>query len=486
MTDDLLGYDALGLGELLRKGDITPGELIDITVQRIDRVNPELNAVIHMMVDEARTLADQRPLGRPFSGAPFLLKDLFAEYKGVPLHEGSKGIEGYVSKVDTELVIRQKAAGLLTVAKTNTPEFGGLPTTEPLLRGATANPWHPGLSPGGSSGGSAAAVAAGVVPMAHANDIGGSIRVPASCCGVFGLKPTRGRNPAGPLFGDLCNGLFAEHAVTRTVRDSAALLDATAGPDIGAPYYAPPPERPFLEEVDRDVGRLKIGLLTDIPEGWGEDMAVHADCVHAAQDAATLCESLGHIVQEANPAALRFPRLSRIFGLIMTCSTGHMIAYWEQELGRPLTEAELEPSTWQVYQSGLKRTGKDYLEAIRQVHCFTRHMAQWYENGGYDVLITPTLSVPPPPLGSFTMNADDPWRWARVTRECVVFTSIYNMTGQPAMSIPLWWNADNIPIGVQFAGRFGDEATLFRLAAQLEQARPWAERTPPIHCGTTS
>ncbi len=483
MTDELLGYDALGLGELLRQGDITPKELIVLTAQRIEQVNPRLNAVIHPMLEEAQALADHQPFGRPFSGAPFLLKDLFAEYQGVPLHEGSRAVAGYISKVDTELVIRQKAAGLIPVGKTNTPEFGGLPTTEPFLRGATINPWDPGLSPGGSSGGSAAAVAAGIVPMAHANDIGGSIRIPASCCGLFGLKPTRGRNPAGPLFGDLSSGLFAEHAVTRTVRDSAALLDATAGPDLGAPYYVPAPQRPYLEEVSRDAGRVKIGVLTDIPAGWGEDMHTHPDCVTAVQDAAKLCESLGHVVEAIDPTVLSFPRLSRLFGLILSCATGHMVAYWERELGKTLTEEELEPTTWQVYQAGLKRTGKDYLEAIAHIHLFTRHMAQWYERGGYDVLVTPTLSVPPLPLGSFSIEPNDPWRWARATRECVVFTSISNMTGQPAMSVPLWWNAADVPIGVQFASRFGDEATLFRLAAQLEQARPWTHRTPPIHCG---
>jgi amidase len=482
MTDELLGYDAFALGELLRKGEINPKELLEVTVRRIEQVNPTLNAVIHTMYDEARTLADKQPLGSPFSGAPFLLKDLFAEYKGAPFHEGSRAVEGYLSKVDSELVIRQKTAGLLIVGKTNTPEFGGLPTTEPLLCGATANPWNPALSPGGSSGGSAAAVAAGVVPMAHANDIGGSIRMPASCCGLFGLKPTRGRNPVGPLFGDLSSGLFCEHAVTRTVRDSAALLDATSGPDLGAPYHAPPQERPFLEEVGHDVERLKIGLLTDIPDGWGEGMTIHPDCVTAAQDAAKLCESLGHIVEDIDPTALSYPRLSRNFGLILTCATGHIVAYWERELGKTLTEAQLEPSTWAVYQAGLKRTGKDYLEAIEHVQRFSRRMAHWYRNGGYDVLLTPTMSIPPPPLGSFTLGTDDPQRWARVTRDCIVFTSVYNMTGQPAMSMPLWWNAADVPIGVQFAGRFSDEATLFRLAAQLEQARPWSERTPPIHC----
>jgi amidase len=482
MTDELLGYDALALGKLIRRGDVTPMELLEVTRQRIERVNPKLNAVIHTMYDQARTLADQQPLGDPFSGVPFLLKDLVAEYQGAPFHEGSRAVKGYVSKVDTELVRRQKAAGLLVVGKTNTPEFGSLPTTEPLLYGATINPWNPVLTPGGSSGGSAAAVAAGIVPMAHGNDGGGSIRMPASCCGLFGLKPTRGRNPAGPLFGDLFGGLGCEHAVTRTVRDSAALLDATSGPDLGDPYYAPPLQRPFLEEVGRDAGRLKIGLLTDVPEGWGEGVQVHADCVNAVQDAATLCESLGHIVEAVDPAALNDPGVSRSFGLVWTCGVGHTVAYWERELGTTVTAKQLEPGTWRAYQAGLKRIGKDYLVAMEHLQRFARRMARWYQEGGYNLLLSPTVSLPPPQLGSFTLTADDPQRWARLTRACVAFTFVYNVTGQPAMSVPLFWNADNVPIGVQFAGRFGAEATLFRLAAQLEQARPWSARIPPMHC----
>lgn len=486
MTDAFLAYDALDLSELLHRGDVTPLALLEVVVQRIAQVNPQLNAVVHPMYEQARTVAEQQALGSPFRGVPFLLKDLFAEYQGVPLSEGSRAVAGYVSKVDTELVLRQKAAGLLIVGKTNASEFGGLPTTEPFLHGATANPWNPTLSPGGSSGGAAAAVAAGIVPMAHANDIGGSIRIPASCCGLFGLKPTRARNPLGPLFGDIANGLHGEHAVTRTVRDSAALLDATCGPDLGAPYVAPPPQRPFLEEASREAGRLRIGFLNTIPDGWGEGMTVHPDCVNAVQDAAKLCAYLGHSVEEIDPTVLDYARLSRWFGLIMTCWMGHVAAYWERELGTTLSEEHLEPTTWAVYQAGLRRTGKDYLEAIEHVQRFTRQMARWYHDGGYDVLLTPTMSIPPPPLGSFTIKADNPQGWARVTRACVVFTSVFNMTGQPAMSVPLWWNAENVPIGVQFAGRFGDEATLFRLAAQLEQTRPWSERIPLIHCSKTS
>jgi len=481
MTDDLLGYDALALGELIRRCELTPSALLEGTIQRIQRVNPALNAVIHTLYEQAREIASRAPLRGPFGGVPFLLKDLVAEYQGAPLHEGSRALKGYVSKLDTELVRRQKAAGLLIIGKTNTPEFGAVPTTEPLLTGATANPWDPRLTPGGSSGGSAAAVAAGIVPMAHANDVGGSIRIPASCCGVFGLKPTRGRTPLGPLFGDLWSGLFCEHAVTRTVRDSAALLDATAGPDVGDPYPAPPPARPFLEEVGREVGRLKIGLLTSIPEGWADGVQVHPECVEAVQDAAQLCEGLGHFVEEVPSATLGYPGLSRSFGLLWSCGIGHIVGYWERELGKPLTEDQLEPSTWIAYQAGLKRTGGNYLAALEHIQRFARQLARWYHAGAYDVVLSPTLSLPPTPLGAFSPVADDPRRWAALSRAFVAFTFVANVTGQPAMSVPLYWNAANIPIGVQFMARFGDEATLFRLAAQLEQARPWSARRPPVH-----
>lgn len=482
MTDELTGYDALALGELIENGEVKPTELVEITIKRIERVNPKLNAVIHKMYDQAREIAEKERTHGFFGGVPFLLKDLLAEYQGSPFHEGSLAVKGYISKIDTELVKRHKAAGLIVVGKTNAPEFGLLPTTEPALYGATVNPWNPSLTPGGSSGGSAAAVAAGIVPMAHGNDGGGSIRIPASCCGIFGLKPTRGRNPLGPLFGDLGSGLVHEHAVTHTVRDSAALLDATSGPDLGDPYYAPPKERPYLEEVGREAGRLKIGLLTSIPEGWHDQTQLHPDCESAVKDAAQLCQSLGHIIEEISSDQLAHPNLAVTFGQVFSCWTGHVIAYWEKELGRKIRQDELEPVTWASYQAGLKRTGADYLVALEELQRFSRKIAHWYNEGSYDLLLSPTMRIPPTNVGAFQPTPDDPMKWLEVTNSFVAFTRIQNMTGQPAMSIPLFWNDDNIPIGVQFAGRFGDEATLFLLAAQLEQARPWADRKPPIHC----
>lgn len=490
MNDDLIGHDAMELAKLIRDGELKATELLEITIQRIERLNPTLNAVIDKMYDQARGIAgdcDSRSHGTAspgavFYGVPFLLKDFLAEYKGAPFHEGSRAVEGYVSKLDTELVKRQKAAGLITIAKTNASEFGLLPTTEPALYGPTLNPWNPALTPGGSSGGSAAAVAAGIVPMAHGSDGGGSIRIPASCCGIFGLKPTRGRNPLGPLFRDIGSGIICEHAVTRTVRDSAALLDATSGPDTGDPYYAPSPQRPFLEEVGREVESLKIGFLTSVPEGWGLETQLHPDCAEAVRDAARLCDSLGHIVVEIDQEDLSYPNLYKAYGGLFTSLAGHLIEYWKKELDKELMQDQFEPLTWFSYQAGLKRTGAYYLGVVEKLQLFSRKMARFYSENDYDAILSPTMTIPPTKLGAFQPTADDPLRGFRASSAFCAFTEIQNITGQPAMSVPLFWNEDNVPIGVQFAGRFGDEATLFRLAAQLEQAMPWADRKPPLHC----
>ena len=490
MADEFIGYDAIGLGELVHKKEVKPAELLEVTIQRIEKINPKLNAVIHKMYDQGRETAgnwtaaiqEGKAEGIIFCGVPFLLKDLIAEYKGAPFHEGSRAVKGYFSKIDSELVKRQKAGGLVIVGKTNAAEFGALPTTEPILYGPTHNPWDPSLTPGGSSGGSAVSVAAGVVPMAHGNDGGGSIRIPASCCGIFGLKPTRARNPLGPLFGDIGSGIVYEHAVTRTVRDSAALLDITSGPDVGDPYYAPPKERPFLEEVWRSPGRLKIGFLTRIPDGWSDRTQLHPDCESAVKDAARLCEGLGHTVEEIAPGPLSHPNLPATFGFIFSCFLGHAVAYWEKELGKKIKQEDLEPVTWGRYQGSLSRPGGDYLFTVEEVQRFSRKIARWYHEGGYDFLLTPTMAIPPTKLGAFQSTPDDPMKWLGVALAFLAFTRVQNMTGQPAMSVPLFWNQNNIPIGVQFAGRFGDEATLFRLASQLEQARPWKDRKPSIHC----
>jgi Asp-tRNA(Asn)/Glu-tRNA(Gln) amidotransferase A subunit family amidase len=274
--------------------------------------------------------------------------------------------------------------------------------------------------------------------------------------------------------------------VTRTVRDSAALLDVTSGPDLGDPYYAPPKERPFLEEVGSEVGRLKIGFLTSIPEGWNKKTQLHPDCEKAVKDAALLCETLGHIVEEVDPNQLRHPNIPELFGCIFSGFIGHVISYWERELGKKIGEEDLEPVTWGRYQGGLNNTVSDYLVTWEEIHRFSRKIALWFHEGNYDLLLSPTMRIPPTKLGDFASTPEDPMRWLDVALSFVAFTRIFNLTGQPAMSVPLFWNQDNIPIGVLFAGCFGDEATLFRLASQLEAARPWTDKKPPIHCSNYS
>lgn len=480
MADQLTGLDAIALAQLIKNKDITSAELLETVIGRIEKVNPEINAVIISMYEQARAEAGNSSEGI-FGGVPFLLKDLIAECKGVLFQEGSKALKGHISKLDSEIVLRQKRAGLIIVGKTSTPEFGILPATESALYGGTANPWDVSLSPGGSSGGAGAAVSAGIVPMAHGNDAGGSIRCPASCCGLFGLKPTRGRISLSPNYGDVIGGIASEHALTRTVRDSAALLDETAGPGMGDPYWAPPHERSFLEEVDRDPVWLKIGILTTIPEGWGIKNDIHPDCREATIDAARLCESLGHVVEEVDPSRLSYPNLFKHYGVLFSCGVGHFIKYWENEMGKKIGEDDVESMTWTSFQAGLKWTGADYLTALGKIQEFSRKVAGWYHQSGCDLLLTPTLSIPPVKLGSI-QNAENPMTGFKLTNALVALTYIQNMTGQPAMSVPLYWNENNIPIGVQFAARYGEEGLLFSLAGQLEKARPWKDRIPPVNC----
>ncbi len=470
-------YDAIALASLVRKGEVTPLELVDAAIERIESVNDKLNAVVTPMFDLARETAKSQLPDGPFKGVPFLLKDLQAAFKGVRMTAASNYLKEFVPDHDSELVARYKRAGLITIGKTNTPEFGILPTTEPRLFGATRNPWDISRTPGGSSGGSAAAVAAGIVPAAHANDGGGSIRIPASCCGVFGLKPTRGRNPLGPDFGDVFGGLVAEHAVTRSVRDSAALLDATSGMQAGDPYYAPPPARPFLEEVGAPPGKLRIALLLTPPSGAPVDV----DCIRAAEDAARLCADLGHEVEEAptiRELSINPDMLVDAFMTHWAAGNAWLIESLSYAVGRKPVEGDLEPLTEVLIAMGHRRTAPGYLLAVQILQVYSRRIAALFEK--YDVLLTPTLAEPPLLLGSFDAPPDDLTFPLRRSGLFCPFTPLFNATGQPAMSVPLYWSDAGLPIGSQFAGRFGDEATLFRLAAQLEEARPWSERRTPV------
>jgi amidase len=473
-VDELAFLDATAQADLVRTKAVTSLELVDAAIERIERLNPELNAVVTPLFEQARETAQGALPDGPFTGVPFLLKDLGATYGGVRQTSGTKFTEDYVPPHDSELVIRQKKAGLIVLGKTNTPEIGILPTTESRLLGPCRNPWNTNHSTGGSSGGSAAAVASGMVPIAHANDGGGSIRIPASCCGLFGLKPTRARNSLGPDLGDMMSGFVCEHCVARSVRDSARLLDATAGPAVGDPYWAPPQERPYIDEVGANPGRLRIALMVDAPTGT----EVHADCVAAVRDIAKLCEELGHEVTEAAPEVDAMMVNQAFMNIFSAGGTGWFIEAMAMLTGKTPTPEQFEPLTWALYEMSKNVKATDYLLSLAFLQQATRTIEGFMLD--YDILLTPTLSKPPAPLGWMDSPPDDPLLGLMRAAEYVPFTPICNFTGQPAMSMPLVWNDDGLPIGTHFIGRFGDEATLFRLAAQLEEARPWADRRPPV------
>jgi amidase len=479
MSDDLSTLDACAQAQLVRNGDITAVELVEAAIARIEALNPILNAVVTPTFERGLDAARAGSTG-PFAGVPFLLKDLACEMEGVRFTEGSRFLADNVSRFDQELVVRLRKAGLAILGKTNTPEFGMAPACEPVLFGPTRNPWNIDRSTSGSSGGAGAAVASGMVPFAHGNDLGGSLRYPASACGLFALKPTRARNPLGPEYGDVAGGGAVEHAITRSVRDSAALLDATCGPDTGDPYWAPPPTRRFIDEVGTDPGRLRIGFTARTPEG---DHG-HADCVAAAEHAASLCESLGHDVFEADWPGFT-PDVGAAIGTIIYGATAWILRYWIRHVGREPGSDEIEPLTRALWAAGERVTAADWLLAVGEAQRFSRRVARGFES--FDVFLTPTMSTPPLPIGVMRSTADEPMKSLEISGASVRYAGVVaNLTGNPAMSVPLWWNDEELPIGVHFLGRFGDEATLFRLASQLEAAQPWAARLPPVHATTTT
>ncbi len=488
--------DATALAALVARGEVTPPELLEAAIERVEARNPGLNAVVHRFDEEARRRATGIVPPGPFRGVPLLVKDLIALVEGQPATGSCRLFEGVISPVDSEIVRRFRAAGFVLFGQTNTPELGIMPVTEPTLRGPTRNPWNREHTPGGSSGGSAAAVAARMVPVAHGNDGGGSIRIPASACGLFGLKPTRARTSFAPQYGEVQAGLVNEHALTRSVRDSAAVLDAVAGAAPGDPYVAPPPARPFLEEVGAPPGRLRIAF--DAGSLFGH--TVHPDCVAAVHDAARLLEGLGHELTEARP---RFDRdeLVRAYLVIGAAYLRADLQALARRTGRRLDLSLVEPETAALAAAGQALSAADLAGAVVAAQAAGRQVAAFFER--HDLFLTATMAHPPARVGAFARST-----WERFQIQAVIHlppfravidrllqelsaqafertgnTMLFNLTGQPAASIPLWWNAQSLPVGVQLAARFGDEATLLRAASQLEAARPWEGRVAPAARG---
>jgi amidase len=489
---DFARFDGLGLAELARRGEVAPIELVEEAIARIEALNPALNAVVLKLYDSARAAA-RGTLSGPFAGVPFLIKDLAVTVAGTPTSEGNRRLSQIVREADNELVARYRRAGLIFVGKTNVPEFGLAPVTESEALGPCRNPWDPTRTCGGSSGGSAAAVAARMAPFAHASDGGGSIRIPASCCGLVGLKPTRGRTPFGPIEGEAWRGFTVSHAVTRSVRDCAALLDVTQGADVGAPYEITPPARPYLEEVAAPPGRLRIAFT--VAPLLAE--SVHGDCVAGVEATAALLAELGHEVVEAAPPLDREPLIDA-FMTIIAAETGADIERMAELVGRPLGPGDFEAATYAMGLLGRSWSASDYAGAAGYLQRWGRRIGAFFAD--YDILLTPTLAQPPVPLGAIKptpvenailaaigrLRAGGLFRASGLAIQLVKkplsfmpYTPLFNVTGQPAMSLPLYWNAAGLPIGVQFVARMGDEAALFRLAGQLEQARPWFDRAPP-------
>jgi amidase len=469
-------FDGLGLAKLVQQGEVTANELKDVAITAIEQLNPKLNSVINVLADQAdKEIEAGLPEG-PFKGVPFLIKEIVLHAAGIPVNFGSRLAQGLTLPHDTELMSRFRKAGLVTVGTTPTPEFGYNANTEAILHGSTHNPWNTDRSPGGSSGGSAASVAAGIVPIAHANDGGGSIRIPASCCGLVGLKPSRGRVPTGPDYGELLNGIAVEFALTRSVRDAAALLDVVAGPDPGCYAWAEPPKIPFAQEAKSPPGKLRIAWMDKALTG----VPVDQECMNAVHDTVKVCQDIGHEMIEAAPEidvdAHSLATL-RVWG----SNLANMMDGVGSLLDRTPSEDNLEAASWACYQYGKSLTATELLQALDIFTLVSRSVGAFFEN--YNVLLSPTTARPPLPLGELNQNASglSAEQWTNQIFAYAPFTNLFNTTGLPAISLPLAWSKDGLPIGMQFAGRFAEEATLLKLAGQLEEARPWKDKRPSVH-----
>ena len=487
-NDETRWLDATAHAALIAERTASSTELVEASIERIEHHDREINAVIMRWFDRARDRArhfDELPLDarerrQPFAGVPFLLKDLGCNVAGLPVTSGNRAARDTppLAAQDSNLTARFHDAGLITLGRTNSPELGSLPVTEPTAYGPTRNPWDTGHTPGGSSGGAAAAVAAGMVPIAHASDGGGSIRIPASCCGLVGLKPSQGRVSMGPERDE--SGLSTQLCVSRSVRDTARMLDAVHGPGVGDSVIAPAPSRPYLDEVGADPGRLRIGMLDRHPIGG----TLHADCITAVRSAATLLEGLGHDVSLGHPPILDDGDFPRKFGAMWATLMAVGIDGLGQAIGRPLTADDVEPVNWAQREFAEKLSASQYATALAAVGQYRRLLQGWWADG-WDLLLTPTVAAPPLPIGALFGDQDDDLDPANpaapMTRagRFVAFTPPFNASGQPAISLPLHWNDDGLPIGVQLVAAYGREDVLIRVASQLEAAAPWAHLRPP-------
>lgn len=483
--------DGLALAELVRKKKVSPSELVEEAISRIEKHNSKINAVVLTLYERAREKAKGKLPDGPFKGVPFMIKDLHATIEGLPTSHGNKLWRNIPATVTTELVKRWENSGVVVVGKTNAPEFGLTPYTESDTLQAARNPWDPSRTPGGSSGGSGAAVAARMVPLASGGDGGGSIRIPASACGIFGLKPTRGRTPTGPVIGESWNGFDIEHVLTRSVRDSAAMLDATKGQDVGAPYVIPD-AGPFLPEVSKKPGQLKVAFSTKPMLGKN----VHADCIKGVEETVALLRELGHEVTEDAPV-VNGEEYALHFLTIVAAQIRADIEETAKAAGKKVSLDDFDTSTFGVGLFGTILKASDYARALRYLQSFSRQIGRFFEQ--YDVLLTPVLNQPPVKIGALKPTASELTQIKMIARtgatwildamgiikplaaqtfEFVPWTPVFNVTGQPAMSVPLYWNDEGLPIGMHFVGKWGDEATLFRLAGQLEKAKPWFDKRP--------
>lgn len=481
MNDDATRWlDATAQAQLVTDGEATPAELLEAAIARIERFDGACNAVIHPLFDKARASVAAGEIGDgAFRGVPFLVKDAVCHTAGDPYHCGMQVLKDldWHERDDSWLARRFREAGFVICGKTNLPELAAAVTTEPAAYGATHNPWDLRRSPGGSSGGAAAAVASGMVPVAHGNDMGGSIRFPASMCGIVGLKPTRARTSLGPNFGEYWGPLTHELVLTRTVRDTAGVLDAVAGPGTGDPYTAPAPLRPWRDEVGADPGRLRVGFRTRVRDADGGEES-HPDCVAAVHYAAALLESLGHHVEPHAVPQLDAPGLSQ-FGTVTCVGVARDLERWSARTGRTITDDDVEPNTALLAQIGRQMSATAYFAALEEMQQASRSVAAWFD-GGFDLLVTPVSIEPPFLLG----GASDSFEAVARSGARVSFTAPFDATGQPAMSLPLHWTepvdgTPVLPIGVQLVAPYGREDVLLRVAAQLEAAAPWSDRHPP-------